>query len=255
MTEQTPATRPKKRRPKTPKFSKQRPPDETVDTSLRLFLAVPLPDDVVSTVDTVTSRLETEGWPVRWTAPGNAHVTLHFLGEVEPERAQLLRLSIGPVVGQHEAFNLRTADLGVFPNMKRPRIIWLGLYGPAHRLHTLRESLGAHLETFEFELDEKEFHPHITLGRVRDTRTNRIRDLPVKIRARLDQATRTGEVTHEHPQPVPVREVLLVQSHLGKDGPRYEVLERYPLAPPAPTPPRGPAPKPADTPNDPAASE
>ena len=140
--------------------------------------------------------------------------------------------------------------------MKRPRIIWLGLYGPAHRLHTLARCPRRTTSTsFEFELDDKEFHPHITLGRVRDTRTNRVRDLPVKIRARLEQATRTGEVTHEHPQPVPVREVLLVQSHLGKDGPRYEVLERYPLAPPAPTPPRGPAPKPSDAPNDPAASE
>ncbi|MDQ3701778.1 MAG: RNA 2',3'-cyclic phosphodiesterase [Chloroflexota bacterium] len=185
----------------------------------------------MSLVDTVSQRLQEEEWPVRWTAPGNAHVTLHFLGEIEPERAQLLRMALGGVIAQHDRFDLRTADLGVFPNMKRPRIIWLGLYGPAHRLHTLRDALGSVLESFEFELAEADFHPHITLGRVRDARKTRVRDLPAAIRARLEQMAEKGEVTHKNPIPVPVDEVLLVQSHLGKDGPRYEVLERYPLRP------------------------
>jgi 2'-5' RNA ligase len=183
----------------------------------------------VALVEAVTKRLEHEEWPVRWTASGNAHITLHFLGEVEPERTQLLRLALSPTVSLHEHFDLRTADLGVFPNMKRPRIIWLGLYGPAHRLHTLREDIGELLETFEFKLDDKEFHPHITLGRVRDARTSRIRDLPAKIRSRIEHASANGEVTHKKPLPVPVNEVLLMKSHLETDGPRYEVIERYPL--------------------------
>lgn len=229
MTDRSPPTRPRKRRSREPKFTRQRPPTETVDSSQRLFLAAPLPDNVVTLVESVTTRLKSEEWPVRWTAPGNAHVTLHFLGEVEPERTQLLRLALSATVALHERFDLRTADLGVFPNMKRPRIIWLGLYGPAHRLHTLRKDLGELLETFGFELDDKEFHPHITLGRVRDARRSRVRDLPGSIRSRIELAASTGEVTHKHPLPVPVNEVLLVQSHLETDGPRYEVLDRYPL--------------------------
>lgn len=219
----------KRRRPKGPKFTKTRPVAESVDTAWRLFLAVPLPDPVVELVDAVTRRLQAEEWPVRWTAPGNAHITLHFLGEVEPERAQLLRMALGPVVARHDRFDLRTADLGVFPNMRRPRIIWLGLYGPAHRLQTLRETIGELLETFEFPPAEGEFHPHITLGRVRDTRNTRVRDLPVAIRTRLEAAAASGEVSHKHPIPVPVDEVVLVRSHLGKDGPHYEVLERFPF--------------------------
>lgn len=224
--------RPKKpRRPKAPKAPRQRPPADSVDSAQRLFLAVPLPEAVVTLVDTVSRSLQQEEWPVRWTAPGNAHITLHFLGEIEPERAQLLRMTLGPVVAEHDRFDLRTADLGVFPNMKRPRIIWLGLYGPAHRLHTLRDAIGGVLESFEFEPPEKEFHPHITLGRVRDARKSRVRDLPGAIRTRLEAAAANGEVTHKNPIPIPVDEVVLVRSHLGKDGPRYEVLERYPLRP------------------------
>lgn len=222
---------PRPKKPRRPKAPKQRPAAETVDSAQRLFLAVPLPEAVVSLVDTMSRRLQEEEWPVRWTAPNNAHVTLHFLGEIEPERAQLLRMTLGAVVAEHDRFDLRTADLGVFPNMNRPRIIWLGLYGPAHRLHTLREAIGAMLESFEFDLAGGEFHPHITLGRVRDARKTRVRNLPAAIRTRLEAASANGEVTHKHPIPVPVDEVVLVRSHLGKDGPRYEVLERYPLRP------------------------
>ena len=57
-----------------------------------------------------------------------------------------------------------------------------------------------------------------------------MRDLPEKIRIRFEQAARTGEVSHDHPLPVPVDEVLLIESHLESAGPRYEVIERYPLA-------------------------
>ena len=196
----------------------------------RLFLAVPLPDDVVSLVDTIIGRLKQEDWPIRWTASGNAHVTLHFLGEVEPENAQLLRLALPDVVARHQRFRLRTADLGVFPNMKRPRVIWLGLWGPAHRLEALRAGIGATLDSLDFDIEDREFHPHITLGRVRNDRNTRIRDLPEKIRTRFEEAGRTGEVSHEHPLQVPVDEVLLIESHLSSEGSRYEVIDRYPLA-------------------------
>jgi 2'-5' RNA ligase len=236
MTDQAPPTTQRARRKPKETFSPRPTPNPAQDLQ-RLFLAVPLPEEVTAFVDAVVQRLEHEEWPVRWTAAGNAHITLHFLGEVEPERTELLRLALPEVVAQHARFRLRTADLGVFPAMKRPRVIWLGLWGPAHRLHTLRDAIGETLVSLEYELDDKEFHPHITLGRIRDMRANRVRDLPGKIRARIEQATRTGEVSHEHPLPVPVDEVLLVQSHLGgREGSRYEILERFPLNVPPPRP-------------------
>lgn len=223
--------RPRSTQPAPVKPARKRP-DDTVDTSMRLFLAVPLPAPVIDLVARTTASLQDEDWPIRWTAPGNAHLTLHFLGEVEPERAQLLRLALPEVVTQHDAFALRTADLGVFPNMKRPRVLWLGLYGPAHRLQTLREAIARVLEGLEFELEDKEFHPHITLGRVRNTHNARVRDLPARIRARFERASESEEVTHKRPLPVPVEQVVLVRSFLEPQGARYEVLERFPLRKP-----------------------
>jgi 2'-5' RNA ligase len=200
----------------------------------RLFLAVPLPDDVVNLVDNLIRRLQSEGWPVRWTAAGNAHITLHFLGEVAPENAQLLRLGLPEIVARHQRFRLRTADPGVFPNLKRPRVIWLGLWGPAHRLNSLHDDLAGLLTSLDFEVEAREFHPHITLGRVRNDPNTRVRDLPGRIRERFEQAARTGEVSHDHPLQVPVDEVVLVESHLDAGGPTYDIVERYPLG----TPPR-----------------
>lgn len=208
---------------------KQRPPAESVETAWRIFLAVPLPPDVVAMVDRVVRDLKREEWPVRWTAGSNAHITLQFLGDVPIERVELLRLGLGPVVAKHRHFRLRTADLGVFPNWKRPRVLWLGLYGPAHRLQSLHDAIGAYLTELDFPLDEKEFHPHITLGRVRDVRNTSTRDLPQRIRQRFERAVETGEVSHEHPLPVPVDEVHLIRSHLSHSGSRYEVLARFPL--------------------------
>jgi len=218
------------RRPPRPKFAKRRPADRSAISPWRLFLAVPLPPDVIDLVDRSVASLQKEEWPIRWTAPHNVHVTLHFLGEVEPERAQIIRMALPGIVARHQPFALRTADLGVFPKMKRPRVLWLGLYGPAHRLQALRDAIGETLAEYEFELEDRDFHPHITLGRVRDTRNSRIRDLPGAIRARFERAAESGEVTHQNPLPIAVQEVHLVRSHLERDGARYEIIERFPLA-------------------------
>lgn len=215
-----------------PKFVKQRPPAESVDTSWRLFLAVPLPPPVVAFVEEIIRDLREEPWPVRWVAPDGAHITLHFLGETEPERAELLRLALEPVIAGHSAFALRTADLGAFPSIKRPRVLWLGLWGPAHRLVSLHAAIGETLAAYAFEVaDEEQFHPHITLGRVRGGREGADRNLPLAIRRRFEALQASGQVSHDNPVPLPVTEVHLMRSHLSHEGARYETIERFPLAP------------------------
>lgn len=228
-------TKPQRRTPKQrrQKFTKERPPEESEDTPWRLFIAVPLPDAVRDFVADIVEDLKREGWPMRWVDADNGHLTLHFLGDTPPENAELLRLALGEVIEQHESFDLRTADLGAFPAMKRPRVLWLGLWGPAHRMESIRDDIGVLLEEFDFELDEKPFHPHITLGRLRETKNVRLSELPVKIRARFDELAEQGVVTHDKPVPFPVREVQLVRSHLSHEGARYEVIQSYPLKEPA----------------------
>jgi 2'-5' RNA ligase len=220
-------------RPTSPAAGRRPAPDDAVDARWRLFLAVPLPEPVRETVAAEIDELAREDWPVRWVNPDGAHLTLHFLGEVEPERAELLRLGLPAVVARHPAFELRTSRLGVFPNLRRPRVIWLGLYGPAHRLESLQRDLGAALAELDFPVGDEPFQPHITLGRVRNSGTPAmpLRALPDAIRRRIFDDARNDFIAPPS-RPLPVREVHLVRSHLGREGARYETIARFPLGPP-----------------------
>ena len=216
------------RKPHTPKV---RPPaPDAVDAPWRLFLAVPLGEAVQHVVEHEISRLRAEGWPVRWVQPETSHLTLHFLGETERERAELVRLALPDIVTAHAPFDLRTAGFGVFPNFRRPRVLWLGLHGPVHRLETLQQDVGDALRGLGFAVGDEPYHPHITLGRVRndDGEVVRLRDLPDAVKGRfIDRGT--GAAISPPPVPVPVREVVLMRSHLETSGARHEPIASFPL--------------------------
>src|SRR5215212_10424185 len=95
------------RKPRSPKV---RPPaPDAIDAPWRLFLAVCLTPDVQRLVAEEIAALTAEGWPVRWVQPETSHLTLHFLGETQRERAELLRLALPNVVAVNAPFDLRTA--------------------------------------------------------------------------------------------------------------------------------------------------
>jgi 2'-5' RNA ligase len=223
--------KPRKRRPK---FTKERPiRQESVQAPLRLFLAIPLPDPVRALVRTLVEEFRQEPWPVRWISPDNAHLTLHFLGEVPAEKAELLKLALPAAAAKHQRFRLRTAELGVFPNQKRPRVLWLGLYGPGHRLVSLRSDLEGLLRGLDFAVvEESPFHPHITLGRVRDVRNTSTRHLPEHIVERFRAEAESGRASPKNAISMAVDEVVLYQSILDKSGPAYVPLLRCPLGEP-----------------------
>lgn len=181
----------------------------------------------------IVELLRPHDWPVRWVDPANGHLTIHFIGDTPPEEAELMMMALPGVVAGHEAFDLRTADLGAFPTIRKPRVLWLGLWGPAHRLESIYNDLGDFLADFGVDLEDRPFAPHITLGRLRDTSGVRKADLAADIRAVFDDLTERGVVSHHRPVPFPVREVQLVRSHLGPEGARYEVIGSWPLDDPA----------------------
>jgi 2'-5' RNA ligase len=211
------------------RFKKERPPDPaSTAAAWRLFVAIPMPAAATDLVDELVVALSREDWPVRWVAPDTVHLTLHFLGDTEPEHAELLRLALAPVIARHRAFTLQTGELGVFPNDRRPRVIWLGLQGQTQRLVELHGELAKTLAELELPVEERALRPHVTLGRVRD---NPPHDFPEAVRRRFADPKLRERVARSA-VPVPVREVVLVRSFLGRGGARHEVVGRYPLAGP-----------------------
>jgi 2'-5' RNA ligase len=231
MTERKPAPHRRSPAERRERHKKPRLPEETTDTPWRLFIAVPLPPVVRDQVAAIIEHLQTTDVPVRWIDPDNGHLTLHFIGEIEPELAELLRMALGVAVTGHQAFDLRTADPGAFPSLRRPRVLWLGLWGPTHRLEVLYNDLGDFLDDFGLEIEDAPFHPHITLGRIRSGEGVKVGQLPDQVRDAFADLADRELARHDRPVPFPVTEVHLMRSHLGKDGPRYEVLAIYPLAP------------------------
>lgn len=220
---------PKKR----PKFVRQRPPDPRgLEASWRLFVAIPVPPAVTTMVRDIAGRLAADGsLPVRWGESEQTHLTIEFIGEVAGEQAELIRMAIAPVVASHPVFRLRTADLGVLPSLRRPRVLFLGLHGPVHRLESLRNDVTAALTEIEVPGDDAPWHPHLTLGRVRGVANHRTRDLTEQIRTRFDDLMADGLGTMRQPVAIPIDEIVLMRSLLDHRGARYETVERYPLAP------------------------
>jgi 2'-5' RNA ligase len=210
------------------KFKKERPLDPgSTEADWRLFIAVPMPAEATDLVDRIVGDLSKADWPVRWVGPDTAHLTLHFLGDTPAERAELLRMSLAPVVARHQAISLHTGGLGVFPDERRPRVIWLGLGGQTQRLSALHADLAEALRGLDLPVEERMLRPHITLGRVRD---NPPSGFPVALKRRLDDPALRDFVARSAVG-VPVIEVQLVRSFLGRGGARHEVLARYPLRP------------------------
>lgn len=222
---------PKRRTPaqRQDRTRKGRQQEITPDSPWRLFLAVPLPIDVRDRVRAIVARLEETDLPARWIDPDNGHLTLHFIGETEPEMAELLRMALPAPITSHAPFELRTAEPGTFPSIRRPRVLWLGLWGPAYRLEALYNDIGDFLDDFGLEIEDAPFHPHITLGRIRDTEGVKVSELPISVRDVFEDLTDDGLVGADAAVPFPVTEVQLIRSHLEQQGPRYEVLATYRL--------------------------
>jgi RNA 2',3'-cyclic 3'-phosphodiesterase len=136
---------------------------------LRTFIAVPLPAQCTRTLAEMQGALRRFGADVRWTAVPSIHLTLKFLGEIDPAVLPGLSgaLRALPVP---EPFTLRLEGMGAFPNLQRPRVIWCGIEGDRQALSLLQQGVEKACIQAGFEREGRPFQPHLTLGRVQGRR-------------------------------------------------------------------------------------
>jgi 2'-5' RNA ligase len=188
---------------------------------IRAFLAIDLPGDVRARLerDARTLRDRLHGW--RWADVHGIHLTLRFLGEVEPEALARARPRWMDAIGRLASFEFRVAGLGTFPAGGRPRVLWAGVDGirPSGALASLVGAIDDVARELGPGVDDRPFRPHLTLARARrDRKAERPRG-----RLALDAGR------------VDVREATLFRSTLSRDGASYTVLARFPLDPGRPT--------------------
>lgn len=187
-------------------------------TTLRTFVAVPLPTAVKEQLRRVQRYLEGAAGPsgVSWGDPQGLHITLKFLGNVQTDRVAAIADALRRGAEGILPFALTFSQLGAFPSLQRPRVVWIGATGAVDTLGALYEQIERELTALRFPPETRPFSPHITLGRVRD------RPSP-GLQQRLADAMGQAPALREPPTML-VEEVLLYQSTLTPRGAIYSVL-------------------------------
>lgn len=189
---------------------------------VRAFIAIHLPADVRAGLEQLQRKLNaaTGADVVRWAAVEQIHLTLKFLGDTAADRLDDLRTALERACAGVSPFRLEAGHLGCFPDLQKPRIVWVGIAGEVGRLSGLQREVESVTAGFGDHQEQRDFHPHLTLGRVRGRDLREIRSLGEKLQA--EKVERLGEWV--------VRDVALIRSDLLPEGPRYTELANFPLS-------------------------
>ncbi|NLK51897.1 MAG: RNA 2',3'-cyclic phosphodiesterase [Syntrophomonadaceae bacterium] len=193
---------------------------------LRLFVAINLPAEIRGVLVAVQHQLRHLPYTVKWVEERNFHLTLAFLGEVEETRLPTLENALGQALHGFTAFNLSLSQIGAFPHLRQPRVLWVGLSGNTKKANLLSQQIHKALSEQGFTLDNKPFRPHLTLGRVKSRKVEDYRAQKLIAENDLEQIAAQQAALLGHP--FSVDKVELMQSELTPQGPIYSVLKTYP---------------------------
>jgi 2'-5' RNA ligase len=146
---------------------------------------------------------------VSWSNPDNVHLTLHFLGELTPTDFVKLERALKAMPLPYLPFSLKIGVLGCFPNLRRPRVIWVGLLGETGLLFKLQQEVEALLKaTIGFKPEERPYSPHLTLGRVKPVSSAQLAQLSQVVQ---QEQGKVGQIAT-----LEVAEIHLMQSKLNQ---------------------------------------
>jgi 2'-5' RNA ligase len=185
--------------------------------TIRSFIAIELPDDVLSAVGRVQGHLKSYGFRTKWVRPANIHITLKFLGDIDSGTIDEIAGAMVSAAEGCASISLAARGIGVFPNIKRPRVLWAGLTGEVNLLIELQRKLDDWLSDIGFAKERRSFKGHLTLGRFKG-RVNS---------TELMRALR--EFEDFETQSFMARELILFKSELRPSGAVYSKLERISL--------------------------
>jgi 2'-5' RNA ligase len=189
--------------------------------ALRTFIAIDVPPAVLDTIIRIQSRFKSLGLHASWVKPGNIHLTLKFLGETDPDRIPGIQNKLTEILASFTPLRLSLDSIGVFPNTKNPRVLWIGLKDNEGALKTLQAAIENTLESVGFPVEQRSFSPHLTLARIKSPKGIK------KLKDELDAVNQEGIGSH----PFDVGAIHLYESQLTPKGSIYTVLANFKLNP------------------------
>lgn len=193
--------------------------------TIRSFIAIELNSEARQVLADLQNRLKPLVPPhsVSWTSPANLHLTLHFLGELALDKIEPTRQALAESVIGVEPFTLKLIELGCFPNLHRPRIIWVGVGGDSETLVSLHQQLGQALHSLTgFSPESRPYAPHLTLGRVK-------KGIPSRRLSQLAHSLAGQVPTVNYLTTWPVSALSLMKSELTPVGLVYSQLAEQQL--------------------------
>lgn len=184
---------------------------------MRTFIAIEVSEEVRRGLGRVLEELKKVDADVRWVRPESVHLTLKFLGEIDPGRVTEIQWALREVAGRYRPFSLVASGIGCFPRWESPRVVWVGLEGEVHKIVALQREVEEALVALGFPREDRAFKPHLTLGRVR---TPKGRQALVR-KMREWEGEKIGEFW--------VQSLVEFESELSPSGARYTPLWKEPL--------------------------
>lgn len=186
---------------------------------MRLFVAIDIPQGVRNALGELIARLRAESRGAKWVRPEAMHVTLKFIGEVEPGKVAAIRAALR-AVHSSEAVNLNFCGLGFFPHERHPRVLWCGIVASSN-LARLAADVDAALKPLDIPAESRDFVPHLTLARFSVDR-----DGP----AAVDNLVRAADEMKAYEfGDSRETEFHLIHSQLDPSGAEYTRLESFPI--------------------------
>jgi len=182
---------------------------------IRSFIAIELPDELKLALKQLEVRLKLGEQPsVKWVDPDSIHLTLKFLGNIAIDRTGEITKVMEEAAQGISPFHLEVKDLGVFPNLKRAQVAWVGISGEVDKLGQFQQRIESNLARLGFAPESRSFTPHLTLARVRN-------------QASSDERQRFGQLiadTKFEAGTIEVDAISLMRSQLTREGAIYSQI-------------------------------
>ena len=194
---------------------------------IRSFIAIELPAELKLGLIQLEAQLKLDKQPwVKWVNPDSIHLTLKFLGNIAVDSTGEITRVMEESVRGIPPFRLEVKGLGVFPNLRRVQVAWVGINGEVDKLSQLQKSIESNLTPLGFAPESRPFTPHLTLARLRD-------------QASLDERQRFGQLIantrFEAAYTIEVDAISLMKSQLTREGAIYSRISLIKLRKPLST--------------------
>lgn len=185
---------------------------------MRTFFCIELSDEVTSKLAKIIAsfRNNTEA-KVNWVDKENLHITMKFLGNIDPGKTETIKEKSKKAADSVSPFKMTLDKIGVFPNLRRLRVIWVGSREEPGEVHKLNRNLEGELKKIGFDPEGRKYIPHITLGRVKERDQSKVKPLADQVESYRIEETIPAEADG----------LTLMESKLTPEGPIYTPVFKH----------------------------